>query len=203
MILPGTKTTRADLEFVRQRGLADSITNYISRGGAIVGICGGYQMLGQRIDDPDGVEGPSGTTRGLGLLPAITHYEAMKSTVQVRGKVACDRGMFAGAKNSPVQAYEIHMGRSVAEGPVLFELDDGRGGIRPEGTSSADGRVLGTYLHGLFHNSDLREAVLQWLAVRRGVQLPTATEPSDPYDRLADTLRGCLDVDRLKSVALG
>ena len=168
-----------------------------------MGICGGYQMLGQRIDDLEGIEGPPGTTCGLGLLPAITRYEAMKSTVQVRGKVACDHGMFAGAKDSRIEAYEIHMGRSVAESAALFELDDGRGGIRTEGASSVDGRVLGTYLHGLFHNPDLREAVLQWLAVRRGVQLPTATEPSDPYDQLADTLRGCLDFDRLKSVALG
>jgi adenosylcobyric acid synthase len=203
IVLPGTKTTRADLEFVRQKGLSDPITDYVGRGGAVVGICGGYQMLGQRIEDPEGVEGRPGTTCGLGLLPAITWFEAMKSTVQVRGTVTCDRGMLAGARGSVIDGYEIHMGRSVADGPTLFELDEGRGGVRPEGISSADGRVLGTYLHGLFRNPALREAVLQWLASRRGLTLPPAVEPTDPYDRLGEALRASLDFERIRALALG
>ncbi len=203
VILPGTKTTRPDLAFLRQRGLHDAIAAHSARGGCTLGICGGFQMLGERIDDPDGVEGAAGSVVGLGLLPAVTRFEATKRTVQVRGTVVAEHGPVAGARGAPIAAYEIHMGRTAADAPPLFALADAGGGTRPEGVCSADGRVLGTYLHGLFHNALLRDAMLAWLAARRGISLPLAELVEDPFDRLADVLSDALDWNRIKRIALG
>ena len=202
VILPGTKTTRADLHFVEERGLRPAIVAHVAAGGSAVGICGGYQMLGERIEDPDGVEGPPGSAPGLGLLPAVTRYAATKSTLQVRGQVVCRRGPLAAASGTPLVAYEIHLGRTEGQGESLFSLTDGAGGAHSEGICSADGQVLGTYLHGLFHNAAVREALLEWLALRRRIELPPAVAPVDPFDRLAQVLRASLDLDRLRSVAL-
>jgi adenosylcobyric acid synthase len=202
VILPGTKTTRADLNFLRDRGLDRAIVGHAARGGCTLGICGGYQMLGQRIDDPDGVEGTPGSVDGLGLLPAVTRYETTKRTIQVHGTVVDERGPLAAARNTPVTAYEIHMGRTNAEGPSLFSLADADGGSRPEGVRSIDGRVLGTYLHALFHNTAVRESVLGWLAAEKAVSLPPDPSSGDPYDRLADVLRAAVDVERLRQIAL-
>jgi len=203
VIIPGTKTTRSDLEFMRERGLDLKVVDHARRHGCTLGICGGYQMLGRRIEDPDGVEGAVGSAEGLGLLPAVTRFAGTKSTVQVHGSVACEQGPLAGATGSPVTAYEIHMGRTLAEGPALFALADPDGGSRPEGASSADGLIVGTYLHGIFSNMGLREAVLGWLASRKGVRLPPLAQAPDPFDRLADALRHSLDVDRLRQIAFG
>ncbi len=203
VIVPGTKTTRADLEFLRERGLDRAVVGHARRGGCTVGVCGGYQMLGERIEDPDGVEGPAGFVDGLALLPGVTRYEAEKSTVQVHGTVLCEHGPLAAARGARVDAYEIHMGRTEGEGERLFSLADAGGGTRPEGVCSPDGRIVGTYLHGLFHNVGVREALLEWLAARKGVRLPPSAPRGDPFDRLADVLRGSLDVDGLRRIVLG
>ena len=203
VILPGTKTTREDLEFVRGRGLDAAVIAHAASGGCTVGICGGYQMLGRRIDDPEGVEGPPGSTAGLGLLAAVTRYESTKSTVQVQGEVICERGPLAAAKNSRIAAYEIHMGRTVAEGECLFSLLTATGERRGEGVCSADGLVFGTYLHGLFHNPGVLEAMLDWLGAHKGIRVPALSSSDDPFDRLAAILRDCLDLNRLHRIALG
>jgi adenosylcobyric acid synthase len=202
VVIPGTKTTRADLDFMRARGLDVAVIGHADGGGCTFGICGGYQMLALRIDDPDGIEGPPGSSEGLALLPGVTRYELAKRTVQVRGSVVCDRGPLGGAIGSPVAGYEIHMGTTVAEGPEIISLVDASGS-RPDGARSDDGHTVGTYLHGLFHNPQLREAVVTWLAARRGVALPPSPPSTDPYDRLAATLRSSLDFDRVRQIALG
>ncbi|MPZ12922.1 MAG: cobyric acid synthase [Chloroflexi bacterium] len=201
VILPGTKTTRADLGFLRERGLDRAIEAHAHRGGAVIGICGGYQMLGERVEDHEGIEGPPGTSRGLGLLPAVTRYESEKATVQVTGQVMTASGMLADVRGAAISAYEIHMGHTTASAAPAFVIAREDGATRAEGAMSADGTVVGTYLHGLFHNRALVESVVAWLAQRRDVSLPAATHREDPYDRLADVLRRSLNMDRLRALA--
>jgi len=205
VILPGTKTTRTDLEFLRERALDRAVLSHAAGGGAIVGICGGYQMLGERIEDPDGVEGIPGCSEGLGLLPSVTWYATRKATHQVRGRVESALGPLAAASGTLLSAYEIHMGRTESRGTApfstaLFSIEDGSSGPRPEGIVSADGRIVGTYLHGLFRNGPLLDALVEWLADRKGIVLPSSSVPADPYDRLAETLRATLDIDRLRAL---
>jgi adenosylcobyric acid synthase len=215
VILPGTKTTREDLGRLRQRGLDHAIVEFARAGGAVLGICGGYQMLGERIDDPDGVEGYPGSEPGLGLLPAVTRFESTKATMQVQGQVLVTEGLFGRAQGANLDAYEIHMGRTVGDGGALFALGPqdrraltppspiamGEGEGRMDGLASADGWVAGTYLHGLFHNRELRDGMLDGLAERKGACLPPDAPESDPYDRLAAVLRSHLDIERIRVLA--
>jgi adenosylcobyric acid synthase len=193
IILPGTKTTRADLHFLRGSGLDVAVTAHAARGGCILGICGGYQMLGARVLDPRGLDGAAGESPGLGLLDAVTTYASQKATVQVTGTVIAEIGPLAPIKGALVSAYEIHMGRTAGSERPLFAVDDPRG-TRHEGVCSPDGRVLGTYLHGLLHNAAVRDALLGALARRRGLALSPAVAGTDPFDRWAEVLRGALDV---------
>ena len=156
-------------------------------GGRIIGLCGGYQMLGESISDPHGIEGEPGTTAGLGLLPVVTEMATKKTTVLVQGRLG----------ELPVSGYEIHVGQTVVRCPPLLMLD----GTRPEGAQS--GQVMGTYLHGLFDSEGVVEALL-------GPARPELRWPSLPghtawretqLDALADHLRGCLDLDILGTIA--
>ena len=203
IILPGTKTTRADLDFVRERALDRQIVGQAGQGRHVLGICGGYQMLGERIEDPDGVEGMPGSMAGLGMLPAVTRYASVKSTVQVAGRVVAERGPLEAARGTPITAYEIHMGQTEIDGPPLFALQDGTAETRPDGASSPDGRILGTYLHGLFQNGALTDAVLACLAAQKGIALPPADERDDAFDRLAAVLTAALDTEKLRRIAFG
>lgn len=200
LILPGTKTTRADLAFVRARGLDRAIQSYAGRGGAVLGICGGYQMLCQRLDDPEGAEGDPGSVSVLGLLPGVTRYAPEKATVQVEGRVQASRGLFADAHGLPVSAYEIHVGRTDPSASPAFCIRD-QSGPHVDGQVSEDGWIAGTYFHGLFANVDFTEAMLSALARRRGLALAANGARVDPYDRLAGILREHLDVDLLRQIA--
>ncbi len=200
VILPGTKTTRADLQFVRDQGLDLRITAHAGRGGAVLGICGGYQMLGQQIDDPAGLDGSPGASPGLGLLAATTSYAREKATVQVRGRVTADVGCFGAAAGAEFTAYEIHQGRTEADEAPLFITTRAGEAPRPEGAVSPSGQILGTYLHGLFANPVLVEALVGNLAARKGISTPSAPPRHDPYDRLADVLRGALAMDQLREI---
>jgi adenosylcobyric acid synthase len=197
IVIPGTKTTRYDLAFMRDRGLDRAVVEHAERGGAIIGVCGGYQMLGERIEDLDGIEGEPGDVDGLGLLPAVTRYAIEKSTVQVHGRVVAENGLFRHAHGQAFDAYEIHMGRTVPQSSSPFKVQEAGGGWRLDGAASHEGRVVGTYVHGLFGTPALLEALLVGLAEGRGLTLPEPTTLDDPYDRLALTLRDHLDVGRL------
>ena len=193
VILPGTKAPIADLEALRRSGLAEAVLALHGRGTPIVGICGGFQMLGKRLRDAHGVEAPTGTeVAGLGLLPLTTTFSTEKSTRRVCGSVTGAADPWAGARDLPVEGYEIHMGESEGAVTPLFTLDGG-----PDGAISSDGRVAGSYLHGLFHNDGLRGALLAGLGRKGGAGRPFDRERE--FDRPAQHVRSHLDLDPVRA----
>jgi adenosylcobyric acid synthase len=205
VILPGTKTTIADLAWLRGVGLADAIMALAEAGTPILGICGGFQMLGRRILDPEGAESRVSETRGLGLLPLETTFATAKRTCRVRGTLSANRGPFARAAGSEVAGYEIHMGRAMVDGAssplVAINSRSDQPVDDQDGLLSADGLTAGTYLHGLLANEPVRAALVDWLLERRGeAAVPHgAADRERQYDTLADVVRRSLDVRALKS----
>jgi adenosylcobyric acid synthase len=197
IIIPGTKNTRRDLRWLRERGLDAAIRDARGRGAGVIGICGGLQMLGTAISDPAGVEGAAGNERGLGLLEAHTIFQPEKTTVQVRASVAAGHGIFDGLRDQSVEGYEIHMGVTSSKAGHAFDIGADR---RPDGVVSEDGRVWGTYLHGLFANDAFRAGLLR--NAGRGAAAGTvAWDPEAHIDRLARHVSQCLDIDRIKAIA--
>jgi adenosylcobyric acid synthase len=206
IILPGSKSTIADLAWLRERGCADAIKAAAADGRPVLGICGGYQMLGLALHDPDGIESATARAAGLGLLPVETTFARPKTTLQVVAQALSGCGLFAAAAGTRFAAYEIHAGRTTARphrnlrcggSPFVIAERQGSPANEPEGTTNAAGNVQGTYLHGVFTNELVRRAVLTHLAARRGIPpharwgLPS---PTDPYDRLADVMEATVDV---------
>ena len=179
IILPGSKNTRADLAWLIEQGWPQILHKHLRYGGKVIGICGGFQMLGRTISDPHGVEGAAGISLGLGLLEIDTELTQDKRLAQVTGRCVLD----AAHDDVAVTGYEIHMGISsgVAHERPVFLLGD-----RPEGARSDDNQILGTYLHGLFDSSDACAALLRWAGLKnaRGVDLAQLREES--IDRIAD-----------------
>jgi adenosylcobyric acid synthase len=200
ILIPGTKSTVADLAYLRHSGLAASILARARAGTPVVGICGGYQMLGEKILDPHGVESPETEVAGLDLLPVVTEFLPEKYTRQVRGTVLADAGLLAGAAGLEIGGYEIHMGQTRGEGGVpAFRITGTPQGPADyaDGVLDERGLVLGTYLHGLFSNDAFRQVFLN--NVRRlaglaespgGITISRDRE----YDKLADLVRGSLDM---------
>jgi adenosylcobyric acid synthase len=189
VILPGSKATIADLAALRAAGFHIDIAAHRRRGGAVLGLCGGYQMLGRMIDDPAGVEGPAGRAEGLGLLDVATELAGDKRLEPVRGETS---------EGVPFAGYEMHMG--VTKGPdsarPFARLADGS----PEGAVSADGRVIGTYIHGLFADDRQRAAWLTRLdAGPPGIVYDALVE--QVLDRLAAHIAAHVDLDRLLSLS--
>jgi adenosylcobyric acid synthase len=203
IILPGTKTTIADLKFLRERGLAARIVELASNGAAILGICGGYQMLGELICDPLHVESDETQVNGLGLLSLTTNFAVAKQTVRTRGRVAANKGLFANARDLEVTGYEIHMGQT-AQNPKARSVSllrvNSRGEMVVEDFDcaiTAEGWIAGTYFHGLFENDVLRHTLLANLAARKGrmhVSAPLHFDRDAEYERLAATVRAHLDL---------
>ncbi|WP_407176256.1 cobyric acid synthase [Bradyrhizobium sp. STM 3562] len=189
VILPGAKSTRGDLDFLRAHGWDIDLLAHHRRGGHVLGICGGYQMLGKSVADPEGIEGPAGETPGLGLLDVTTVMTPEKALTRVKAVHA--------ATGQGLDAYEIHIGRT--EGPDLarpFSFVNGA----PEGAVSADGLVHGTYLHGLFTADAFRRAFLAGLGIEAsGEQYRARIESA--LDALADHIERHLDVDGLLRLA--
>ncbi|MBI2907871.1 MAG: cobyric acid synthase [Chloroflexi bacterium] len=177
IILPGSKSTIADLERLRERGLAEAIVRRAAEGTPVIGVCGGFQMLGKEIRDPEGVESGAGSVPGLGLLEVTTVFEEEKATCQVKARVAGDSGLLAGCGGQEVVGYEIHMGRSNgAEARPAFHVVERPDGLTdyPDGATDASSKVVGTYLHGLFDNTAFRQQLLGNLRRRKGLG-PDAT----------------------------
>jgi adenosylcobyric acid synthase len=206
VILPGSKNTTADLAWLRATGLAEVITARAASGAPILGICGGCQMLGERIEDPYGVESSESHVAGLGLLPIATRFARDKRTTQVTAHAASPSFLTAGDEFvEPVAGYEIHMGAIEPTAPVAraFALDT-RNGARVtalDGAISGGGSIVGTMLHGLFENDALRARTLAFLRGRRGLPAPARpvripTKHAE-YDRLEAAVRGGLDCDLL------
>ena len=207
VILPGSKTTIPDLLWMERQGLSQAVASAHQRGAAIVGICGGYQMLGDTLYDPDGIESTIGQADGLGLLPLSTTFAGSKEThrvqATVRPEASANGGLLSGAAGESVVGYEIHMGRTVGEGfiPVFAVNDRADAPVTAatalDGALDESGRVMGTYIHGLFHNAGVRRAMLGELARRKGVTLPDGVDVARDreYDRLADWVRSSLRMD--------
>lgn len=189
VILPGSKSTRGDLAFLRAQGWDIDLVAHVRRGGRVLGICGGYQMLGQSVSDPAGIEGPPGDMPGLGLLDVTTVMAPEKRLTRVQAEHVGSGQAF--------QGYEIHIGQS--NGPDCirpFARIDGK----DEGAVSADGRIMGSYLHGLFRHDDFRRAFLAELGVApSGFAYDVSVETT--LDALADHLETHLDVAGLLAVA--
>jgi adenosylcobyric acid synthase len=207
VILPGSKTTMADLNWLRQHGLDRRILDLHRLGTFVIGICGGYQMLGQKILDPEKIESPAVEVDGLGLLPLTTVFTQDKETHQVEGEAVAAVGLLSGAKGSRIEGYEIHMGISYGL-PALVPFSvtkRGQGhGHEPEGALDIDGRVMGTYIHGLFHNAGLRRVILRNIAIARGKCLPEGTSSrirDAEYDKLAELVRRSLDMNLIYRIA--
>lgn len=201
IVLPGSKTTVADLQWMRESGIEDELKMRRQEGTPLIGICGGYQMLGERIVDPDSVESSVAETQGMQLLPLTTTFAAAKTTHQVRAKVASSRGLLADGGNSIITGYEIHMGQTYAGDNAPFRITERSGSAidSPDGAIDADGLTLGTYMHGLFHNHNLRHVLLTNLARRKGIVLPQGAilDLDAEYDKLAQLVRQSVDMNAI------
>ena len=189
VIIPGTKSTRGDLEFLKSQGWDIDLRAHHRRGGHILGICGGYQILGKTISDPEGIEGPAGTSEGLGFLDVETRMSQDKSLTRVNASY--------GVRALTIEGYEIHIGET--HGPDCARpfayIED-----RPEGAQSLTGQVKGTYLHGLFSNDLFRKTFLTGI----GLDSDTGNYESDveqTLDALAAHIEGHLDIDQMLGVA--
>jgi adenosylcobyric acid synthase len=200
VILPGSKTTMADLAWLRSSGLAELVTAHHAARGATLGICGGFQMLGRAVFDASGVESSVREMEGLGILDVETHFSPVKSTMQVSGHVTADRGLLAGARGIAMQGYEIHAGQTVivAERSAFAVTMHGDVAVDAvDGVLDEHGLVLGTYQHGLFHNAELRAQLLGNVARMKGVTLPPSEDErslDDSLDRLAEHFASHLDM---------
>ncbi|WP_282876152.1 cobyric acid synthase [Pseudomonas peli] len=189
IILPGSKSVRSDLAFLREQGWPAAITRHLRYGGKLLGICGGLQMLGTQIDDPHGLEGAAGSSPGLGLLDFRTVLEPEKQLRNVSGQLCLE--------NAPVSGYEIHAGVSSGQGlNAAVRLDDGRS----DGALSADGQVLGTYLHGLFETPEACSALLRWAGLRDVQSVDYHALRERDIERLADLVEAHLDTARLRDL---
>ena len=207
VILPGTKNTMEDLLWMRQNGLEAAILKLAGAGTAVFGICGGYQMLGETLRDPEGVEA-GGWIRGMGLLPMDTVFTPEKTRTRVEGAFETLEGLFSGLSGVRLEGYEIHMGvTALKEGcPHALRIRDQ---VRAEGDKQDGavlGAVLGTYVHGIFDKEEVAKGVVTALARKKGID-PTKISGVDfqtfketQYDLLADGLRRHLDMKKIYEI---
>lgn len=195
IILPGSKSTRHDLQWLKQQGWPEVIQKHLRYGGKLLGICGGFQMLGQRVEDPEGLEGETGNTEGLGLFEMVTRMVSGKQLRTVTGRLTAQ--VSGGELSAEIKGYEMHNG--VTEGAALVrpfaELDG-----CPDGAVSDDRQVAGTYLHGLFDEPEACEAILSWAGInaQSAQSVDYQSHRLQQLDRLADQVEQCLDTDRLR-----
>ncbi len=186
IILPGTKSVRDDLAMLVKNGWKEAIDKHLRYGGKVIGVCGGYQMLGKKIHDPDGIEGEAGTSEGLGLLDFETTLKLQKTLKKVTGKLAFN--------NEKISGYEIHAG--ITQGPALD-----RPAIFFEGSSdgviSENNHIFATYLHGLFDEKEALNALLLWAGIETITDFDYQKLQNDEINRLADMMEASLDIDAL------
>jgi len=205
VILPGSKNTLADLRFLQESGLGSQIQMLYEEKVPLIGICGGYQMMGRTVKDPLHTESELEEMAGLGILPMVTEFDPQKYTVQSKGTILTDQEFFKSCTGETIVGYEIHMGRStIDEGQApLFNLTS-------NGISYTDGlqagNAFGTYLHGIFDNDGLRTALLTWLWQRRDRPRPVEATLSQAalrelaFNELADLVRQSVDVERVRAI---
>ena len=203
LILPGTKSTAADLAWLRATGLSDAIVQLARRGASVVGICGGFQMLGTAIRDPDRVESTGGDVEGLGLLPGETTFAREKSTHRIRAQILGGSGWLSALAGQTLAGYEIHMGQTRGDAPWLrIDREDSSSESSFDGLAGKEGRVWGCYVHGLFANDEFRRAWLATLDSGRARLAPvsTAHDFQQSLDRLARTVEESLNMEELERI---
>jgi len=205
IILPGTKSTIFDLLFLHKTGLAAKVIEKAKAGTPIFGMCGGYQMLGRRVQDPVKAESDITEADGLGLLDMDTIFESDKITSQVRAGVDADSGLLAGMKGLEVGGFEIHMGRSRKQSSgFVFTVTSSVNtpASYSEGGVNRTGTVFGTYIHGLFNNDEFTRRMVSNLCTLRNLPLPegAALDREKAYDDLAATVRRSLNMEKVYEI---
>ena len=209
ILLPGSKNTTQDLLYLRQHGYEAQIKELAASGTPVIGICGGYQMLGREIHDPEHTESELGSVEGMGLLPTATTFAADKITHQV--VAACDSLSFLDLNfsGSGLTGYEIHMGRTDFLAPVrhafVINSRSGQPLAAQDGVVSENGLVMGTYMHGIFDNDAFRRAVVDALRCRKGLEPLGTVEDTHArkeasYNRLAATVRSAMNMDLVRQI---
>lgn len=188
IILPGTKSVRADLAFLREQGWDKDIQRHLRFGGKVMGICGGYQMLGTIINDPEGIEGPAGSGDGLGCLALNTTLQSDKQLKQVTGQLTLNQ------KTVSVQGYEIHAGVTTVDERQPISLGEEK---TKDGAISDCNQIFGTYLHGVFELPSATELIMEWAGVSKLEKVDFEQMKEDGIDRIADALEESLDLNKL------
>ncbi|WED24589.1 cobyric acid synthase [Vibrio sp. JC009] len=188
IILPGSKSVRSDLEFLREQGWDKQIERHLRFGGKVMGICGGYQMLGELVADPLGIEGPAGKSKGLGYLPLETELQDNKQLKQTKGTLT-----LPGQETVDVFGYEIHAGitKGVSENAPLSLIDGADGAL------GIDDHVFGTYLHGIFESQQACGAILRWAGLQEAQGCDFAAMREEGINRVADAIEEHLDLNKL------
>ncbi len=192
IILPGSKSVLADMQWLKDNGWVEAIQKHLRYGGKLLGICGGFQLLGQEIHDPLGIEGEPGSGKTLGLLDFSTTLEAEKQLHRVTGELSLDQAQVSG--------YEIHAG--ISTGPALTQYFARVKGVdgnadaedKEDGVVSSDGQIIGTYLHGVLDEQSARSVILQWAGLRDSEEIDYHALRERDIDRLADELERALDI---------
>lgn len=202
ILLPGTKNTMDDLQWLRESGMEALILRQAEKKTPVIGICGGFQMLGSVMEDPYGVE-HGGSMRGMGLLDTKTVFSKAKTRTQITGRMECGTGLWEGWEGQEVTGYEIHMGETENLGGCLelIRLSDGR----LDGLSNEDGSVLGSYLHGIFDTVGFAEAMIKRLMAVKGLEygawsFDLEAHKEQEYDRLAALVRRSFDMKKIYKI---
>lgn len=202
LIIPGTKNTVGDLKWMRENGIEAEIKKYAAKGKPVFGICGGFQMLCNKLSDPYNVESGE-TIGGIGLLDAETIFEKVKTRTRVTGKFENMTGIFSGLNGQSFEGYEIHMGITDSAGH-LSTITDANGSTKPDGSCNAN--VYGSYVHGIFDNEKIVMSMLGALSGQKGIDYDPRQRISikefkeQQYDKLADTVRAALDMDYIYKI---
>ena len=203
VVLPGTKSTIADLRWMKSRGLDKAVMTAARNGAAVLGICGGFQMLGTRLEDPHGVDIVAGGAEdGLGLIDSSTVFAPQKRTRRVNFTLHTGPGLLEGKTPRRASGYEIHTGVTTANHTQPFEVVAPGCRSETDGAVGNGGWVLGTYIHGLFDSPDIVERIIGNVAKRHGIPMPNVPHYSmeSEFDRLADVVRANLDMDLIYSL---
>jgi adenosylcobyric acid synthase len=206
IILPGTKTTMADLNAIRANGLAQVIKRRVESGTPLIGICGGFQMIGKKIYDPGHTESKEDNADGLGLLDIETTFAGEKTTSQVKARFLAGSGLLQGLENVEVSGYEIHMGltKNLNANPVfrIVETPSGKEDYL-DGAQSADGDIFGSYIHGLFNDPGFTHSLYDKLSTRKGAMTRPSSmvDKDEQYDELARIVRSSIDVPQIYRIA--
>lgn len=194
LIIPGSKNTVGDMQALNNSPMKDKILDYVNRGGLIIGLCGGYQMLGKYISDEQALDGRQGYVKGLGILDVFTIFEKEKKTSQVNWTFGNEEGYFSGLLNSKIEGYETHLGRTYPRPDDNYVI--------------SKGHIMGTYCHGIFDSTDFLSGLLNNIAEKKGLARTFKVEnykaiKENEYNKLADLIRNNIDMKKVYQIIFG